>query len=61
VGLMQQCLGDESGAYVAEFLFGCVSSFWYQRGYLAYAVHALLVCLGKEWPIGWWVQGQRGK
>ena len=51
VSLMQQCLGFESGAYVADFLFGCVSSSWYRGGYLVYAVHALLVCLG-EWPIG---------
>ena len=52
VSLMQQCLGFESGAYVADFLFGCVSSFWYRGGYLVYAVHALLVGLGREWPVG---------
>jgi len=46
---MQLCLGFESGAYVVDFLFGCVSSFWYRGGY---AVHALLVGLGREWPVG---------
>ena len=50
MSLMQKCLGYESGTYVADFLFGCVSSFWYRGGYLVYAVHALLVCLGREWP-----------
>ena len=31
MSLMQKCLGYESGTYVADFLFGCVSSFWYRR------------------------------
>ena len=48
---MQQFLGFESGAYVADFLFGCVL-FLVLGEYLVYAVHALLVCLGREWPIG---------
>jgi hypothetical protein len=61
VSLSQQCLGFESGAYVADFLFGCVSSFWYRGGRLVYAVHTLLVGLGREWPVGKWVQAQRGK
>ena len=52
LSLKQQCLGFESGAYVADCLFGCVSSFWYRGGYLVYTVHALLVCLGREWPGG---------
>ena len=52
MSLMQQCLGLESGAYVANFLFGCVSSFWYRGGYLVYAVHALLVGFGREWRVG---------
>ena len=52
MSLMQQCLGFESGAYVADFLFGCVSSFWYWGGHrLVSAVHALLVGLGREWPV----------
>jgi len=54
-------VGNESGAYVADFLFGCVSSFWYRGGHLVYAVHALLVGLGREWPIDQWVQAQRGR
>ena len=33
-------------------LFGCVSSFWYRGGCLVSAVHALLVGLGREWPVG---------
>jgi len=37
---------------LAEFLFGCVSSFWYLGGYLVYAVYALLVGLRREWPVG---------
>ena len=52
LSLKQQCLGFESGAYVADFLFGCVSSFWYQGGHLLSAVYALLVGLGREWPVG---------
>ena len=53
MSLMQQCLGFESGAYVADFLFGCVSSFLYWGGHrLVSAVHALLVGLGREWPVG---------
>ena len=51
---MQQCLSFESGAYVADFLFGCMSSFWFRGGYLVYAVHALLVGLGRvaSWLVG---------
>jgi hypothetical protein len=45
VSLKQQCLWFESG--VADFLFGCLSSFWYRGGYLVYAVYALLVGLGR--------------
>ena len=48
VSLKHQCLGFESGAYVAGFLFGCVSSFWYRGGYLVSAVRALLVALGES-------------
>ena len=55
MSFMQQCLGFKSGAYVADFLFGCVSSFWYWGGYLVSAVHALLVGLGERvasWLVG---------
>ena len=52
---MQQCLEIESGAYVADYLSDCVSSFWYQGGYLVSAVHALLVCLGWERVANWLV------
>jgi len=54
VSLMQQCLGFESGVYVADLLFGCVSSFWYWGGYLVSAMHALLVVWERvaSWLVG---------
>ena len=54
MSLMLQCLRFESGAYVADFLFGCVSSFWYWGGYLVSAMHALLVVWERvaSWLVG---------
>jgi len=45
---MQQCLGFESGVYVADFLFGCVPSLWYQKGYLCMPYTLCLLVLGES-------------
>jgi len=55
VSLKQQCLWYESGAYVADFLFGCVSSyFWYRGGHLV-VCRARFACWSWERVASWLV------
>ena len=49
---MQQYLGFESGAYVADFLFGCVSLSGTREGTLCMPLHA---CLSWERVANWLV------
>ena len=55
MSLKQQCLWYESGAYVADFLFGCVSSyFWYRGGHLV-VCRARFACWSWERVASWLV------
>ena len=52
---MQQCLGYESGAYVAEFRFGCMSSFGYRGGRVSCVCRACFACWSWERVASWLV------